>query len=263
MMIRSEKVSKVAFWNMVFQVWRRNYLQFKRSWLVSLFWIVIEPLFVLGAMGFGLGSFVSTINGVSYADFFYPGLICMSSMFVSFFVSTYDNFSKLTYQKVFATQILSPIEPQEILVGEVLWAATKGTFSAFGVSVVAASIGLVDTWRIFPALGIVFLSSLVFSAFGMLVTTLVRNYDQIIYPSSGIIIPLSLFSGTYFPIEQLPYGLKYIAYISPLTHSTRAVRSLILTGFDWYQLVNITYLCVIIYFLYKVSYKRLAQKLLS
>jgi lipooligosaccharide transport system permease protein len=262
---RVEKIPLGQQARLVYQIWHRNYLQFCKSWLVSFVWIVIEPLFILSAIGYGLGSYVATIGGVSYVEFFYPALICSSSMFVAYFVSTYDNFSKLEHQNLFSTQILSPIEPQEIVIGEVLWAATKGTLSAAGVSIVASFLGLIDTWKIFPALGVVFISSLFFASFGMLVTTYVRSFDQIIYPSSGFIIPMSLFSGTYFPIEHLPYGLRYVAYLFPLTHAVRVVRLLLVPsegGLDIWVIVNILYLIALIILLVRWSTARLSRKLL-
>jgi lipooligosaccharide transport system permease protein len=184
-------------------------------------------------------------------------------MFIAFFVATYDNFSKLSYQGIYAVQILSPVEPREIAYGEILWAASKGLFSALGVSLVASVFGLVASWKILLVLFVVFLSSLVFAAFGMLVTTFVKNFDQIIYPSSGLIIPLSLFSGTYFPVDHLPYGLKYLVYLSPLTHSVRAARTLLIGSFDWWVLVNILYLILCAAALTRLSSRRLQERLLD
>jgi lipooligosaccharide transport system permease protein len=248
---------------LVSQVWSRNYSQFKRTWVISLFWAILEPIFMLTALGYGLGSLVPTVEGKSYVEFFFPGLICSSSMLIAFFASTYDVFSKLTHQRLFQTQILTPIEPREIVIGEVLWAASKGLFSAVGISVVASFFGLTETLRIFPALLMIFLSCLVFASFGMLVSTYVRNFDEIIFPTSGFIIPMSLLSGVYFPIDQLPYGLQYAVYIFPLTHSVRAVRALVLQGFDWWMLANIFYLIVLVLFLMRLSIRRLSRKLLS
>lgn len=261
--MRHEKISMQASLAMVFQIWKRNAIQFKRSWLISLFWIVIEPTFILGAMGFGLGSFITTIDGVAYAEFFFPSLLCISSMFVTYFVSTYDNFAKLTLENTFHTQILSPIEPREIVIGEIIWASTKGTLSAVGVSIIAAGLGLIETWRIFPAFFVIFLSCFIFAAFGMIVTTYVRNFDQIIYPSSGLIIPMSLFSNTYFPIDSLPILLRYFITIFPLTNAVTIVRELILHGFtDYTMAFRVLYLLLIAYFLTQFAIKRLSKRLL-
>jgi lipooligosaccharide transport system permease protein len=249
---------------MIFQIWKRNAVQFRRTWLISLFWIVIEPTLILGAMGFGLGSYITTINGITYADFFFPSILCTSAMFVTYFVSTYDNFSKLTHQKTFVTQILTAIEPREVVIGEIIWASTKGTLSAIGVSIVGIAVGLVDTWRILPVFLIIFLLCVVFAAFGMIVTTYIRNFDQIIYPSSGLIIPMSLFSDTYFPVETLPHGLKYVTYIFPLTSAVSSARSILQNGFSDYTLIlKILYLFVLAFLLTRFAIQRLSQKLLD
>jgi lipooligosaccharide transport system permease protein len=247
----------------VYQIWWRNFLQFRKSWLVNIFWIVIEPLFMLVAIGYGVGAFIPSVDGYSYADFFFPALLCVSSMMVAFFVSTYDNFSKLTYQKTFATMILTPLDPEQIVIGELCWGATKGTFSAIGVSIVAFSFGHIDSWKILPALVVIFISSFLFSALGMLVTSLVKNYEGIIYPTSGLIVPMSLFAGTYFPLEQLPVWGRYLSYLLPLTHTTRAVRGLLLGGIPWWQiLIHIVVLILIAAGLTKISIRRISQKLI-
>ena len=245
------------------KIWRRNFRQFRRSLVLSLVWTVLEPSLVLTAMVFGLGAFVSKVEGVSYAEFYFPALLCISSMLIAFFAATYDNFSKLTYQNIFSTQILAQIEPREIVLGEILWAASKGTISAIGVAVIGAVFGLVDSWRILPALGFVFISSLLFAAFGFWIAMVVRNYDQIIFPTSGLVIPMSLFCGTYFPIDRLPYGLNYALYAFPLTHAVRAVRHVLVGGFDWWMILNMSYILIIFLIFVRAGHRRLTSQLLD
>lgn len=244
--MRSESIRIQSFMSGVSNVWMRNFILFRRLWAVNLVWIVLEPLILLVAIGYGVGSFVSNVQGISYIDFFFPGLLCISSMMVAFFESTYGNFSKLTYQKTYSTMLLSPLDPQQIVFGEIFWAATKGTFSALGLIIVAGLFGKMDTWLLVPALAIIFVSSFMFGAFGLLITTYVKNYDQIIYPTSGIIIPMSLLCGTYFPLIELPFGLRYAAYIMPLRHSVLAVRGTLLEVLPvWQILIHVLILATI------------------
>jgi len=246
-----------------FQVWKRSYRQFRRFWLMNFFWIVLEPLLLLLAIGYGLGSFVSDMRGVSYVEFFFPALLCMSSMLVSFFESTFGNFAKLTHQGTYSTMILTSLDPKQIVIGEVLWAATKGTISAFAVSLIAGALGHLNGFMILPVLAIIFLSSFVFASLGMLVTSLVKSYDGMIYPTSGLIVPMSLFSGTYFPIEQLSFGLQYFVYLFPLTHTVALVRGLMLHGLPWWQyLIHLGFLIVLGGFLINWAIKKITQKLI-
>ena len=214
------------------RVWSRNFLYFRKTWTVSLFWIVLEPLMYLGAIGYGLGAFVSNINGHAYVDFFFPGLLCSTGMMVAFFEGTYGGFTKLTHQRTYATIMLTRIGPQEIAFGELLWSGTKGFISVCGVAVVAAFFGLIDNLRIFPAMLVLALLCWLFASLAMIMTSYARNYDSFIYSTSGFIVPMSLLSGTYFPIEQLPVGLKYVAYLFPLTHGVQAVRGILQNGWN-------------------------------
>ena len=262
--MRSESIRLPSPLKSVYCVWRRNLLVFARLWMINLFWIVLEPLIVLLALGYGLGSFVSNVQGVSYADFFFPALLCISSMMVAFFESTYGNFSKLTYQKTYSTMVLSPLEPRQIVLGEILWGATKGTLSAIGVVLIAGLIGHLDSAMFIPAIMIIFLSSLMFSALGMLVTSYVKNYDQIIYPTSGLIVPMSLLSGTYFPLTNLPFGLEYLSYLMPLRHSVLAVRGCLLGNMPWWQiLIHAIVIILMSAILIHFSVKRIERKLIQ
>jgi lipooligosaccharide transport system permease protein len=159
--------------------------------------------------------------------------------------------------------ILSPISAQEIVMGEILWAASKGTLSALGIVLIGLPLGLVDTWLILPALGVIFISAFLFAALGMLVTSWVKNYDSIIYPTSGLIVPMSLLCGTYFSIEKLPPILKYLTYLLPLTHTVALTRGLLLQGFDWLYIVNIAVLVGLSLIFYRLSSNRIAQRLVS
>ena len=247
----------------IWNVWSRNFLLFRRSWSVSVFWILLEPSVILGSIGFGVGAYINEISGVTYIDFFFPALLCSTAMFVSFFESTYANFSKLTYQQVYKTMILAPVTPRQIVAGEILWAASKGSLSSLGIIGVGAVLGLIDDWMIVPTFGVVFLTSVLFASLGMLVTSIVKNYDSIIYPTSGLIVPMSLLSGTYFPIEQMPPLLKYLVYLLPLTHSVAWSRGLLLKGFAWIQIYYFLFLISVTYFVFNKACDRIQKKLIQ
>ena len=245
------------------KVWQRNFLYFKKTWLVSIFWIVLEPVIYLGAIGFGLGSFVNNMGGMSYIEFFFPALLSTTAMLVAFFEGTYGNYTKLTHQKTYATIMLTRIGPEEIVAGELLWAASKGFFGVMGVTVVAIFFGLIDSYRILLALPVLFLLSALFSCIGMIFTSIARNYDSFIYSTSGLIVPMSLLSGTYFPLDQLPTGLRYVAYIFPLTHGVAAVRGILHHG-NWMWIVaHIAVLLIATWIAMNISFRRLRKKLLK
>ena len=244
------------------QVWLRNFLFFRKTFLVSLFWTVLEPLMYLAAIGFGLGRFVDQIEGLTFIDFYYPGLLASTAMMISYFESTYPNYTKLTYQKTYAMMLLTPLNEKQILFGEILWAATKGFIAVCGVCFVSLFFGLFKL-QILLTLPFLFLVCLVFAAFGMVVVSLAKNYDSFIFSTSGIIIPISLLSGTYFSIQDMPVFFKGLAYILPLSHGVSLTRDIIYRSLTLHSLVSILILLLYIYGLSWLAFRLFSKKLIN
>lgn len=213
------------------QVWLRNFLFFRKTFLVSLFWTVFEPLMYLAAFGFGFGRYIPPIEGLPFLDFYFPGLLCSTAMMVSYFEATYPNYTKLTYQRTFATMLLTPLTHQQILLGEVLWSATKGLMGVIGVMLASSMFGLFNL-KLFLVLPILFVLTLTFSAFGLIIVSIAKNYDSFIFSTSGFIIPLSLISGTYFSLNDMPQLIQWLAYLFPLSHAVQLVRHIMQNKFE-------------------------------
>jgi len=225
-------------------VWFRNFLHFRYTLWVTLCWIFLEPLLYLLAIGYGVGNFVSDINGKSYIDFYFPALLSITAFSVSFFESTYNYFSKLTHQKTYQTILMTPVSAGEILWAELLWSASKGLLSCIAISIVARIFNIYHSWLILPVFLILFLISFSGSACGMLFTTFAKNYDFFNYGISGFLLPMSFFSDTYFPISQLPTIPKVIIHLFPLIHGVKSVR-LLLEGVSNYNLLLSLFVLII------------------
>jgi lipooligosaccharide transport system permease protein len=185
----------------------------------------------LAAFGFGFGRYIPPIEGLPFLDFYFPGLLCSTAMMVSYFESTYPNYTKLTYQKTFATMLLTPLTHRQILLGEVLWAASKGLLGVVGVMLISSVFGLFSL-KLFFVLPVVFILSIVFSAFGLIVVSIAKNYDSFVFSTSGFIIPLSLISGTYFSLKDMPQLIQWLAYLFPLSHAVELVRHITQNKFE-------------------------------
>lgn len=245
------------------KVWSRNFYYFRKTWLVTAFWTVLEPLMYLGTFGFGVGSFITQVNGMSYVDFFFSGLLCSTAVLVSYFESTYTNYTKLIHQKLYSSWLLTPLEANEIILGEILWGATKGFIGALGVLVVSVVFGLVKSWMFVPALIIIAVLGFIFSCVGMIFTSYAKNYDSFIFSTSGLLIPMTLISGTYFPIDSLPILLKALTYLFPLAHAVDIVRGLMMGSFKLIYLLQFLYLIAAAILLFKFAVNRLEKKLIS
>lgn len=245
------------------KVWLRNFLHFKYSFGLSIIWIVLEPVFYLSAIGYGLGSFVPNIEGKTYAEFFFPGLIATTVMMVAVLESTYNCFSKLAQSKIYSSLLLAPIGINELVWGEIFWCASKAMLGAFVTSFVAYIFGAFDSVYIFPGFLVLFLISLTFAALGLWVTSLATNYDSFIYLTSGFIVPIGLFSGTYFPLENLNVFLKTLAFFSPLTHGVYALRMLLYEEINWMAFAfNVFFLFILTVIFAGLAYRGLKKRLL-
>ncbi|AZZ38066.1 ABC transporter permease [Bdellovibrio sp. qaytius] len=241
----------------MYNVWLRNFLFFRKTFMVSLFWTTLEPLMFLGAFGFGFGHYISSIEGMSFLQFYFAGLLCTTSMMVAYFEATYPNYTKMTHQKTYAAMLLTPVSTQQIFFGEMLWAATKGFLGVLGVFLISSLFGLFNP-NFFVVAPILFLLSLVFASFGMIMISIAKNYDSFVFSTSGVIVPLSMISGTYFSLEEIPYYLKTVAYIFPLAHAVRLVRTVLYRELGLFDLVHIAVLLA-----YLVIFSMIGQRLFT
>lgn len=242
-------------------VWIRNFLYFKYTLLISVFWVFLEPILFLGAIGYGLGGLIEEIDGVSYLQFFLPGLMVASGMMVSFYESTYSSYTKLTRQKTFESILLTPIGPSSIALAEILWAAAKGWLSCQAVMIIGWLLGLLPVQELIPLTILNFVSCLGFASFGFLMTTFARTYDSFIYAQTGFIMPMYLFSGTYFPLSQMPDWAQSLAHALPLTHAVKIARGLSLQSWSHDLFYSVAYSLVFILICTNWSSSRLERKL--
>lgn len=246
----------------MYQVWYRNFLFFRKTFVVSLFWTILEPIMYLGALGYGFGHYISSIENLSFVEFYFAGLLCTTVMMVSYFESTYPAYTKLTHQKTYLSMLLTPLSAEQIFMGELFWGATKGLIGAFGVFIISSMFGLF-TYKFILILPILFLLSLVFSAFGLVMMALAKNYDSFIFSTSGVIVPLSLISGTYFSLNEIPHFLKVLAYCFPLAHAVTAVRGLLYRDNSLTVLIHTVPLLIFLFVLIFIGKRLFNNKLIS
>lgn len=183
------------------KIWYRNFLFFKKTFLVSFFWTILEPLMYLAGFGLGFGRYVPPVEQLPYLEFYFPGLLCSTIMMVAYFESTYPNFSKLNYQRIYTTILMTRIDSSDIWFGEALWGTTKALLSAIGLVIVASFFGMYSH-KLFLLIPVLLLTAWIFSSFGLIMISIAKSYDSFVYSTSGLIVPLSLFSGTFFSLKR-------------------------------------------------------------
>jgi lipooligosaccharide transport system permease protein len=218
---------------------------YRRTWRGSVSTTVVSPVLYLAAMGIGLGSLVhrsSAIGGVTYLQFIGPGLLAATAMQVGAAESTYAVLGSFKWVRVYHAMAATPLLPLDILVGHLLWIATRiamasgvylGVVAAFGG--VKSPLALV-AWPACLLVGMAFAGPIV--AF----STTRENDSGFAALNRFGIVPMFLFSGTFFPVSQLPEVLRWIAYATPLWHGVELVRSLTLGHVVAADLLHVAYL---------------------
>lgn len=210
---------------------QRNLLVYKHSWMV-IFSGFFEPLFYLLSMGLGLGAFVPDIGGISYMAFVAPGLLASSCMNGAITDGFFNIFWKLHFQKTYDGILATPMRVPDVAFGEMLWALTRGSIYAAGFLLVVFALG---EWRgprillsgtallAFPAAMLVAAS---FSAIAICVTSIVKKVEDFDIVMGLGVMPMFLFSGIFFPVSQMPAGVRWVFELVPLYHAVELLRAL-------------------------------------
>ncbi|HMN63543.1 MAG TPA: ABC transporter permease [Burkholderiaceae bacterium] len=209
-------------------VYRRNLLVWRKLAVASVIGNIADPLIILVAFGYGLGRLLQQVDGVPYILFLAAGSMCMSTMMAASFESLYSAFSRMHVQRTWDSLLNAPLELDDIVIAEWLWAATKSVLS--GVAIVTV-VWLLDISReptLVLALPVVALTGLVFGAIGLCVNALARGYDFFTYYFTLVLTPMIFLSGVYYPVAQLPDWLAAIAGALPLAAAVELARPLVL-----------------------------------
>jgi lipooligosaccharide transport system permease protein len=207
----------------------RNALLYRRGWLLLVSGFV-EPLLYLLAIGFGVGALVGTgvtDNGhsIRYAVFVAPAMMATSAMNGAIYETAFNFFFKLKYVKLYDAVIATPLGIADIALGEITWALIRGTLYSFGFIVVMVALGLVvSPWAVL-ALPAAMLIGFTFSAVGTAASTFVRTWQDFDLVLT-VLIPLFLFSATFYPITVYPGALQLVVQLTPLYHGVDLIRSL-------------------------------------
>ncbi|HET9897275.1 MAG TPA: ABC transporter permease [Streptosporangiaceae bacterium] len=229
--------------------WLTNY---RRTWRGSIFSDLLNPVLYLGALGLGLGSLVdhhgtARLGGVSYLVFIAPGLLAAGAMQAAIGESTYPVLGSVKWLKTYFAAIASPLRPADLFHGHLLFTAMRLCMNSAVFMVVMAGFGAIHSAWVIAALPAAVLTGLAFAtpveAFAI---TCQKDTSFAMIFRFGV-IPLFLFSGTFFPVTQLPAFVRPLAYLTPLWHGVALCRSLSLgTAALWPSAGHAAYLIGVI-----------------
>lgn len=226
-------------------VFRRNLLVWRKLALPSILGNLADPMIYLFGLGYGLGGLLPPIEGMPYIAFLAAGTVCASTMNAASFEALYSAFSRMQVQRTWEAIINAPLLLDDVLAGECLWAAAKASLSGVAILAVIWALGFVAGPLAYWALPAIFLTGLCFAALGLIITALSPSFDFFMYYFTLFITPMTLVSGVFFPVDQLPAFIQAISAWLPLTHSVALIRPLIFGQQPAQPLVNIAVLTAI------------------
>jgi lipooligosaccharide transport system permease protein len=265
-LLHTPDIKGPSFPSRLFSVWYRHFRVYTRHLLSNGLPPFLEPLFFLLAIGIGLGLYIDKMQGLPYFQFLASGIIIPPAMYTASFECTFGTFIRMEFEKVYDGMLASSINCKDLLLGEILFAATKSLFFSGAVLLVitlfsGATFPSYPSALFAPVGG--FFVGIMFSAFSLFVTSFIKTINHFNFYFTGLLTPMFFFSGIIFPIQNLPYAAQLIAEFLPLTHATRIVRSFCLNSYTPYLLFDWAYVilfCVLFTFLAVI---RLTRRLID
>lgn len=222
-------------------LWLRHAVSFVRYWKFVITWVLIEPVIILVAVGFGVGKLVHEVEGApSYAEFVTPGLIIGNAMFHALFETSWNAYNRID-NDVYETALTTPITVTEITMGDILWAVTRSIMTVAGTMVVAALFGWLNTWESIGLLIPAVMVGVTFGALGFLFSAVAPHTTFLTLVFTLVASPMFFFSGSFFPVSILPDWVEPVAWVMPLTSAVHIGRGFALAD------LNITHLWAALY----------------
>jgi lipooligosaccharide transport system permease protein len=260
----SESIAYPRLWQRLYSVWYRHMRVYTRNLVSNGLPPFLEPLLFLLGIGLGLGTYITeSMEGLAYIEFLGTGLLVTTAMFTASFECTYATFIRLEYDKVYDGMLAAPITVTNLIVGEILWAGTKGLFFSFAVLCVLTGFRIVHLPAALPAPLVGFLTGVMFASLSLLVTSFVKTINHFNFYMTGFLSPMFFFSGVVFPVSRLPGSVRFVAEVVPLTHAVRLVRATCTNDYAVGMLADLAYVGAFIAVIGTLAVRRLRRRLVN
>ena len=220
-------------------VWRRNFLVWRKLVVASVLSNLADPLIMLFGLGYGLGALLPSLEGMSYLAFFAAGSLASATMFTASFEAMFSAFSRMHGQKTWDAILYAPLTVDDVLAGELMWAASKAWLTGSTILAVIVVFGIAASPLVLLTLPAAFLVGLAFAAMGLIMCVSARNWDFFSFYMTIVMTPMMMISGVFFPAERLPEWLLAVAKALPLYHGVQLVRPLVAGAWPPSPLIHI------------------------
>jgi lipooligosaccharide transport system permease protein len=244
------------------RMWQRNATVGRKTILTTLGPRFVEAVAYLVVMGLGLGAYLTTVQGVDYLVFIAPGVAASSVMFGAILETTYNAYVRIHVRRTFEAVVATPLSVADVVVGEYLWAATRAVLYGVAFLIVMAAFGLVESPGALLVPAVFLVGALAFAAFGMSYTSLVSSIEHFNIFFTGVLTPMFLFGGIFFPFDRLPAWAQVVGWCLPLSHLVEASRDLVLGRWSWLIAAHVGFLLGLLALLFPYPLVRLRRTLL-
>jgi lipooligosaccharide transport system permease protein len=214
----------------------REIINFSSFWRSATFSSTVDPTIYLLAFGFGFGSLVSKVGGYDYVQYVGTGTVATAVLFSSALPSMFGTFVKYRFQRTYDAILAAPVDTEELVTAENLWIAIRaGTYGCVPL-LVAMVFGLHPRITMLAVPAIAFVAGFGWAGFGTSVAATMNSIDNFSYVMSGVITPMFLVAGTFFPLTKLPHWAQLLAEVNPLHHTVELVRH---AAFGWHGITDV------------------------
>ena len=222
-----------------FRVWESHLTTYRKIWGSHVMGTVVQPLLYLLGMGLGVGALVDqnadaliSLNGISYLAYLAPALLATSAMMSGGQSSLWEVANGFMWNNRYRAMAATPLTPGEIAGGLALWHATRTAIAVVGVAVVLVLFDETRSWGLLPAVPAAVLTGLAFAMPISAWSATRKTGATFAAVIRFVLIPMFLFGGAFFPVEELPGWLQPVAYVTPLWHGIELCRGAVISTID-------------------------------
>jgi lipooligosaccharide transport system permease protein len=240
----------------------REVVNYSSFWRSSTFSSTVDPTIYLLAFGFGFGSLVSRVAGYDYIDFVGTGIVATTVLFSGAFPAMYSTFVKYQFQHTYDAILAAPVDTEELVTGEALWIAARTGVYGCVPMLVAVAFGLNPSWGMLLVPPIAALSGLGWACFGIFIAAKAKAIESFSYWQSGLLTPMFLVAGTFFPLSSLPTWAQVLGNFNPLFHCVELVRHAVFGFRGWVDIWHLSFLIAFALVSWRLAIRFMERKLI-
>jgi lipooligosaccharide transport system permease protein len=240
----------------------REVVNFSSFWRSSTFSSTVDPTIYLLAFGFGFGSLVSTVAGYDYIDFVGTGIVATTVLFSGAFPAMYSTFVKYEFQHTYDAILAAPVDTEELVTAEALWVATRTGVYGCVPMLVAMIFGLNPSFGMLLVPAIAALAGFGWASTGIFIASKAKSIESFSYWQSGLLTPMFLVAGTFFPLTGLPQWAQVAGNFNPLFHCVQLVRHAV---FGFQGIADVGHLAFLVVFavvMWRLAIRYMERKLI-